>query len=178
MENSNSFLKWVGGIISAIVAGVVIWWLTGVNSPFVSGNQSTSGQSTSNHPIDPGSTNPDPAVIVPKGPKVVITMFNLKNPINIGETITAEFEVENEGDAVSNGCQLIWETPGLNGSKTSEQFDLQPGEKKSIELVSNIFDKQGTFSTNARLTCGNTETITETKDVIVNFMMNRKPLTQ
>ena len=34
MPESNSFMKWVGGIFASVIAGLLIWWLTGPSSPF------------------------------------------------------------------------------------------------------------------------------------------------
>ena len=31
MENSSSFLKWIGGILAAVIAGLVLWYFTDRN---------------------------------------------------------------------------------------------------------------------------------------------------
>ena len=147
-DSSSSFTKWIGGIIATIFTGLILWWLTGPLSPFK-------------------TKVPPPE----KKPHVVITQFNLKSPIYIGQFTTAEFEVTNEGNSPAIGCQLIWETPGLNGSVPSEQMSLDPGEKKSFSLSSGAFTKEGTISTTARLNCSNSNSENLERPVVVYFMV-------
>ena len=155
-DSSSSFGKWFAGILGTIVAGFILWWLTGPLSPFKSKEHA----------------------VVDKAAHVVITQFNLKSPINIGESTSAEFEVTNEGNETATSCQLIWETPGLNGSAPSEQFDLKPGEKKSFSLGSASIKQEGTIITTARLNCGNSNSEKLERPLVVNFMANHRRFTQ
>jgi hypothetical protein len=174
MADSNSSLgKWVGGIIGTVLAGVLLWWLTGPLSPFV--NRVEPPPKTGGDTYTPTKQGPDPVVPVEQKAEVVISGFNLKSPINIGTYTTCDFEVTNRGNQAANGCQLIWDTPGLNGSKTSDQFNLAPGEKKNFQLVSNTFDKEGTYVTKAHLSCSNTSQVEDTRSLVVNFMMQARP---
>jgi hypothetical protein len=108
-DSSSSFVKWIGGILAAIITGFILWWLTGPFSPF---NQSH----------------------VVKKADVAITSFSLVNPIYTGTVTTCNFEITNQGSDTANGCQLIWETTGSNGTKTSDQFNLELGGKKHFPL--------------------------------------------
>lgn len=169
----------MGGILATIITGFILWWLTGPLSPFVkhsSASHSEQGQSSDGKSSTDGSTTAGepikPEPVVELKAVIAISAFNLKSPINIGESTTSNFDVTNNGNATATGCQLIWNTPGLNGAKTSDQFNLSPGETKSFQLVSNSFDKDGTYNTEASVSCGNTTTVSDSKPLVVNFMMS------
>lgn len=194
-DSKSSFGKWLGGILATIITGVVLWWLTGPISPFVpksstepvSAGQYNDGGSAKTEEATPdkekslGNTNNPPAVSdnPPVDQKAILTIskFNLVNPINIGQSTTGDFEITNNGNTTATSCQIIWKTPGLNGNKISEQFDLSPGETKKFQLVSNAFDKEGNYNTEASVSCSNSATISDSKPLVVNFMMSR-PLRQ
>ena len=164
-ESSSSFGKWIGGIIAAIVTGFVLWWLTGPLSPFV--HQPVNTVTNGKPVIQGNSTGTIKQAIV------TITKFQIKSSIYIGETTIGDFDVTNNGNITAIGCQILWDTPGLNGTKTSEQFDLSPGESKSFHLISNKFDKNGTFNTNASVSCSNAATVTDTKPLVVNLIIKK-----
>ena len=172
-DSGSSIGKWVGGIIGTVLAGVLLWWLTGPLSPFM--NKAEPSSKSGGDSYTPAKQEPEPVVPAEKKAEVVISGFNLKSPINIGTYTTCDFEVTNRGNETANACQLIWDTPGLNGTKTSDQFNLAPGEKKSFQLVSNEFHEQGTYVTKAHLSCSNTAQVEDTRPLVVNFMMKAKP---
>jgi hypothetical protein len=183
-DDSSSFMKWLGGIIAAIITGLVLWWLTGPQSPFIQhkenkfGNAQQIGEKSEDKvPTAPGKSGDLTGNLgnldEEKKPNVLLTRFDFANPIKIGETTAGDFEVSNKGNAAATGCQITWELPGLNGTKISDKFDLQPGEVKGIQLVSNSIGEKGTISTNARLSCSNNSDVVETKQLVVYMMMNR-----
>jgi hypothetical protein len=181
-DSDSSFGKWVGGILATIITGVVIWWLTGPLSPFTSHNQESQSSAATPATVAPstvtapvtstGTSRPEAQGQVQ--PDVVISNFVVKTPIAIGETTSSDFELTNRGNGKATGCQLIWNVPGPNGAKSSEQFDLEPGEKKAFNLVNNHqFDKEGTYSTTASVSCGNMSAKEEQRPVVVEFRMVR-----
>ena len=172
----------MGGILGTVITGLVLWWLTGPLSPFVNKTESSTKASSADYTssgkrVDPvrGTQGKDEEPPVEKKAEVLISGFNLKTPINIGTSTTCDFEVTNRGNENANGCQLIWETPGLNGNKTSESFNLAPGEKKSFQLSSNVFDKEGKYDLKAHLSCSNANQVEDTRPLVVNFMMQLHP---
>ncbi|MEO7048357.1 MAG: hypothetical protein ABI091_23870 [Ferruginibacter sp.] len=152
-DSSSSTGTWIKGIFGTILTGLILWWLTGPLSPFI--------------PPKDRQDTPAPTSVDSKA-KVVITDFTLKSPINTGEATTADFIITNEGTVKADACQVIWDTPGKNGAKTSEQFMLQPGETKSLHMVSNAFLNDGTFETKAHLNSGNAGQSDESRQLVVN----------
>ena len=103
---------------------------------------------------------------------VAITYFDIKTPVAVNQSTTSDFEVTNKGNGKAEGCQLIWNVPGLNGAITSEKFDLEPGEKKTFTLTSNVFTSEGSFTTKAYLSCGNTDATEKDGLVVVHKISN------
>lgn len=189
-DSGSSFLKWLGGIVATIIAGVILWWLTGpgsiINKKQVPPTE-VDGYSNpyTNQAVDTGKPAIKPSDInnnsnrpesVPKEKKaaVAITGFSVESPINVGETSSGNFEITNKGDTTATGCQLIWELPGLNNSISSDPFNLEPGEEIKFSLISNSLPQKGTINTIAHLNCSNTESINDTRPLVVRLMMSPK----
>jgi hypothetical protein len=176
-EFGSSFGKWLGGILATVITGLLLWWLTGPSSPLVhksnvGGSDRTVQSGTSTNPVNPTDDSGSTDAPAKQQAIISISKFNVKSPINIGETTTCDFDVTNTGNATATDCQIIWETEGLNGNKTTEKFDLSPQETKSFELTSNPYNKDGTYNTVASVSSGNAATVTDQKPLVVNFMMS------
>jgi hypothetical protein len=159
-DSSNSFLKWIGGILATIIAGFVLWKLTNSNNR------------VTETPQKPADAYTEPKHAPEKKAHVTISTFNIKTPINIGESSTADFVVTNDGDEATTGCHLIWDLPGLNNSRNSESFDLAAGESKSISLISNSVPDKGDITTTAQVDCSNCSTEKVERHLVVQMMMN------
>jgi hypothetical protein len=121
--------KWVAGIIAAVLASLIGWWL-----------------------ISPGGP------LNPQQPEVTITSFNVDNGI-AGQTVNAYFEVENTGDGVAQACAVHWYSHGYDYEpRMSVQFGLSPNESLPVTVTSWTYNTPGQFQSYARLVCANETT--------------------
>ncbi len=97
-----SCLKWVGGIVAAVMTAVLVWWLT-----------------------EPGGLlNPQDAT---QGPRPVLKIVNFQvSEAPVGGKARADITVFNEGDSTGEFCTVWWYS-GSEVGRRLEQGQL-PGE--------------------------------------------------
>lgn len=160
-DNAKSIFRWISGIVGTVAAGFILWWLTNDHS------HPQPGSSTKSDPVkyDTGS---DPKQESPKA-VIEITRFDIKSPININESTSAEFEISNKGQAATTGCRLIWNLPGMNNNLTYGPVDLMPGESKSFSLGTNNLPDSGDIITTAFVECSNCNSQKTERHLVVEF---------
>ncbi|MFD1343937.1 hypothetical protein [Litorisediminicola beolgyonensis] len=126
-----SVLKWLGGIGSAVVAGLAVWWLTAEGGPFV-----------------PKHKPPPPRT---PAPKIVLLDSRIEAPDlsqAYGDRFEGWFTLHNDGDATAENC-LLWLIDG-----GSRRFGLEPGGKRQVHvLTSQLYREPGRVDLYAIVQC-------------------------
>jgi hypothetical protein len=141
--------KWLAGIASAVIIGVVVWWLTSSGGPL--------------NPVEPPTPSPTPT------PLVLITKFEVGTVfIPPDSVIDASFTVYNEGDATAKECSLWWHSHGADFAPSGTQaFSLRPQETRDLSVQSFIYDEPGTYDSFAYVRCSNFRSEDIHRDVAV-----------
>ncbi len=143
----SNLIKWIAGVAAAILAGLIVWWLTEGKTP-----------------PDDSSKPPDPSK---SEPKVIIKEFSIR-AVTINQKAIANFTIYNDGNATATNCKLYWETRESDSQTLSRgPFGLSPGEDKTFQITSSAFQKKGNFKTSAYIKCENCESDKKYKDVSV-----------
>ncbi len=142
-KGGSSYLKWLGGIVAAVITAVLVWWLT-----------------------EPGGLlNPEDATPQPR-PVLKIVDFQVGDA-PVGGQARAEVTVFNEGDSTGEFCTVWWYSGGEVGRQleqgllpgqaaTSEEFGLRPQESKQISVWSLPYGEPGRFRSLAEVSCSGT----------------------
>ena len=142
-KRGSSCLKWLAGLVAAVITAVLVWWLTAPG----------------------GLLNPEEATPEPK-PVLKIVDFQVSDA-PVGGQARAEVTVFNEGDSTGEFCTVWWYSgsevsrqleqgllPGQ--AATSEEFGLRPQESKQISLWSLVYSEPGRFRSLAEVSCSGT----------------------
>lgn len=139
-KGGSSCLKWLGGIVAAVITAVLVWWLT-----------------------EPGGLlNPEEATQAPR-PVLKIVDFQVSDA-PVGGRARADITVFNEGDSTGEFCTVWWYSGGEVGRQLeqglspaqaaiSEEFGLRPQESKQLTLWSLVYDQPGQFRSMAQVSC-------------------------
>ena len=146
-ERSGGFLKWVAGIVGAVLTGVLIWLLTNPTSPL--------------HEQSPPESTPI----------LKIVGISSSNAV-AGGTANADVEVYNEGSSTAEACSVWWYSgsqvadrleqghePGE--ASTSEPFGLTPGERKTVSVTSLAYDEPGSFRSELEVICSGYDVVSQ-----------------
>lgn len=125
--------KWIGGMVSAILAGLAVWWLTSPDGPF--GTHQTVI-------VDP----PDPAPVISVVNTANVTQPNINR--NGGDFVKAEVRLINDGNRTAQGCTFHV----MDGQ--SERFSLRVGEEKRVIARSRTrVTQEGFLSLSMKVKC-------------------------
>ncbi len=135
-----SCLKWVGGIVAAVMTAVLVWWLT-----------------------EPGGLlNPQDAT---QGPRPVLKIVNFQvSEAPVGGKARADITVFNEGDSTGEFCTVWWYSGSEVGRRleqgllpgqaaVSEEFGLRPQESRQVTMWSLVYSEPGRFRSMAEVSC-------------------------
>jgi hypothetical protein len=135
--------KWFAGVASAVLAAVLIWWLT-----------------SSDGPLDKAE------------PSVRIAALSTFPRAQVGQSPSANLTLRNEGDGTASRCQVLWspqtDDPADSPYAASTEFSLGPGESREQELRTvSKYTEAGSVSMAAKLVCEEAESAVVTATVEV-----------
>ena len=151
MSKQASFWNWVGGIVAAIIAGFILWWLTGENSPF---------------------KGKEP-------PEVKITRFNTQKELFKSEESKATIKVYNNGKVIARNCKVFWYGQGTAKEPTeTELFSLIPSNPNELpQVISYKFSDTGIFKSLIVLKCEDCKPDSFVKEITVKSRRLPDPVT-
>lgn len=140
----NSVGKWMAGLASAVIGGVLIWWLT-----------------SSGGPLDR------------KEPSVRAVALSAFPRSQVGQTPSATLEVANEGDGTASRCKVFWspvtDDPSDSPYAASTEFSLDPGETRELKLATAAtYTQAGRIDMSAQVECEGVESTVLTATVSVD----------
>lgn len=128
MGKGSAKTKWLAGVASTVVAGLIIWFLTDPD-----------GLSNLINPDDP-----PPAVKKPR-PNLVLLDYSIRvngktrRTVKVGEPVEFVFLVANDGDATAESARIRLDQMDTGGSDTSceaaTSFGLMAGEKQTLRYT-------------------------------------------
>jgi hypothetical protein len=130
-------------LASAVIGGVLIWWLT-----------------SSGGPLDK------------KEPSVRIVALSTFSRSGVGLSPSATLSVANEGDGTASRCQILWSPltgePTDTPFPASTEFSLDPGESREERLATaTTYTEAGRFEMAAQVVCEGVESSVVTATVSV-----------
>lgn len=156
-QSTGTVGKWLLGILTAVLTGVLVWWLT--------------------HPGGP--LNPE---VPPATPKPVLRIVDVRvTAATVGGRASATVGIYNEGDVTGEACTVWWYSgdtvaheleQGKNASEatTSREFGITPDQTQQVQLDSGIYTSPGTYGSYFQASCAGTNIVSREyhQDVVVN----------
>jgi hypothetical protein len=160
-EEPGFWVKWAAGIAAAVVAGLIVAYVSGA---FEKDEPEPAPTAT---PAPTQTGTPAPAA------RVRISEF-VAQAVYVGNLPTARFKVYNGGDDSADRCYLYWNTVGatpddqLIGVRVSDEFSVDPQDSHPATLTGLApYLSARTITSGARVRCANTTSPLAIEQIVV-----------